>query len=306
MPAGCAPLRPTVGHEPHLGRRHGTYDARMSRRDFEAPVRDGVLRGWVDGSGPAVVLLHGGPGMAFTYLDPLADELADGYEVASYQQRGLSPSTVGGPYDVPTQVQDIAGVLDALGWQRATLVGNSWGGHLALHAAVVLGDRLDGVLCVDPLGGVGDGGEKEFEAAMFARTPADVRERAEALDALAMAGQGTPEDALESLRLVWPAYYADWHTPHEMPSMQLAVDAYAQAFESLHQELPRLTAALPSISTRVGFVAGAGSPMPVSASVDTAAAIPGAWTDIVEHAGHFPWLEKPGCVRAALDRLHNG
>jgi pimeloyl-ACP methyl ester carboxylesterase len=196
--------------------------------------------------------------------------------------------------------------LDALGWERATLVGNSWGGHLALHAAVSLNERLDGVLCVDPLGGVGDGGEKEFGAAMFARTPEDARDKAAALDARAMAGEGTPEDALESLRLVWPAYYADWTGPHEMPgSMRLSLEAYARTFESLHEELPRLTKSLPSVSTPVGFLAGAGSPMPVTASTETAAAIPGAWTEIVDDAGHFIWLEQPGRIRAAVDRLHN-
>ncbi|HET6815823.1 MAG TPA: alpha/beta hydrolase [Mycobacteriales bacterium] len=278
----------------------------MSRRDFEAPVRNGVLRGWVAGAGRPVLLLHGGPGMSFTYMDEVADELVDGYEVATYQQRGLAPSSLDGPFDVATHVEDIAGVLDALGWDRTTLVGNSWGGHLALHAAVAMGDRLDGVLCIDPLGGVGDGGEKEFEAAMFARTPEDVREKAAALDARAMAGEGTPEDALESLRLVWPAYYADWTAPHEMPAtMTLSLDAYARSFESLHEELPRLTSSLPSVTTPVGFLAGAGSPMPVTASTATAAAIPGAWTEIVEDAGHFIWLEQPGRIRAAVDRLHD-
>jgi pimeloyl-ACP methyl ester carboxylesterase len=24
---------------------------------------------------------------------------------------------------------------------------------------------------------------------------------------------------------------------------------------------------------------------------------------IVDHAGHFPWLEQPGCVRQAVERL---
>ena len=38
----------------------------------------------------------------------------------------------------------------------------------------------------------------------------------------------------------------------------------------------------------------------------TARAIPGARLDIVEGAGHFPWFEHPGCVRAALDRLTAG
>jgi pimeloyl-ACP methyl ester carboxylesterase len=31
--------------------------------------------------------------------------------------------------------------------------------------------------------------------------------------------------------------------------------------------------------------------------------IPGAWADIVDGAGHFPWVEQPGCVRRSLDRL---
>jgi pimeloyl-ACP methyl ester carboxylesterase len=279
----------------------------MTRRDFCAAVTGGDLIGWVQGSGRPVLLLHGGPGLSFAYLDSLADELGAGYEIASYQQRGLAPSTARGPYDVNTQVADVARVLDALGWDHATVIGHSWGGHLAAHVAVGLGDRLDSVLIVDPLGAVGDGGEKEFEAAMFARTPADVREKAEALDARAMAGEGTPEDALEGLRLVWPAYYADWTAAHEMPStMTLSVDAYPQTFGSLHEELPRLSAALPSVTVPVGFLAGGSSPMPVTASTDTAAAIPGAWTEVVQDAGHFLWLEKPGRVRAALDRLAAG
>lgn len=275
----------------------------MPRRDFEAPVRNGVLRGWVDGSGPRVLLLHGGPGMAYSYLDSLAAELVDGYEVAAYQQRGLEPSTLDGPFDVATQVADVAGVLDALGWQKATVVGHSWGGHLAMHVAVALPDRLDGVLCIDPLGGVGDGGEKEFEAEIFARLPADIREKAMALDARAMAGEGTIEDALESLRLVWPAYFASWDAAPPMPDMRLSLDSYAQTYASLHEQLPRLTAGLPSVTTQVGFVIGGASPMPASASTDSAAAIPGAWSEVVEDTGHFPWLEKPGSVRSAVDRL---
>ena len=35
------------------------------------------------------------------------------------------------------------------------------------------------------------------------------RERAKELDDRAMAGEGSAEDALESLRLIWPSYFAD-------------------------------------------------------------------------------------------------
>jgi pimeloyl-ACP methyl ester carboxylesterase len=31
--------------------------------------------------------------------------------------------------------------------------------------------------------------------------------------------------------------------------------------------------------------------------------VPGAWTEVVEGAGHLPWYERPGAARQALDRL---
>ena len=44
--------------------------------------------------------------------------------------------------------------------------------------------------------------------------------------------------------------------------------------------------------------------MPVTASSDTAGAIgAAAEVEVLERAGHFPWLELPGCVGEALDRL---
>jgi pimeloyl-ACP methyl ester carboxylesterase len=287
--------------------RHATYDARMSRREVRAGVDGGgELAGWVDGSGTPVLLLHGGPGLSFDYLDEVATDIGDGFEIAAYQQRGLSPSTAAAPYDVTTQVGDVAKVLDAIGWDKAVVIGHSWGGHLAIHVAAALPDRLLGVLAVDPLGAVGDGGEQEFEAAIFARTPADVRERAQEMDERALRGEGSEDDVIEGLRLVWPAYFPDWDTAPPMPEIRASAEAYSATFASLHEEMPGLEAALPGIRVPVGLLAGAASPMPVTASTDVADRIPGAWADVIDGAGHFPWMERPGCVRAALDRLIGG
>jgi pimeloyl-ACP methyl ester carboxylesterase len=46
--------------------------------------------------------------------------------------------------------------------------------------------------------------------------------------------------------------------------------------------------------------------MPIAASAAAAERIPGAWVDIVEGAGHFVWVERPGAVRASLRRLTRG
>ena len=264
---------------------------------------EAVLSGWVQGEGPPVLLLHGGPGLGLEYLDGLAEELTGSGALAGYQQRGLTPSRVDGPFTIADHCADACAVMDALGWERAVVVGHSWGGHLALHLAVAAPERVAAVLAVDPLGGVGDGGSQEFEAEMFRRTPVDVRERAQELDELAMRGEGSEADALESLALVWPAYFPSWDAAPSMPPTRLSVVGYAETWVSVLEELPRLEAALPGIDVPVGFVVGAGSPMPATASTDTAARIPRAWVDVVAAAGHFPWLDAPGRVRAALQRL---
>lgn len=276
----------------------------MSRQPIKADVPDGELVGWLQGVGPQVLVLHGGPGLSFGYVDALAEELGPSYQLASYQQRGLPPSSVEGPFSVRREVQDALAFLDELGWEQAFVVGHSWGGHLLLHLALAAGDRVLGALAVDPLGGVGDGGMAAFETEMGGRIPEEFRSRAEELDRRAMRGEGTEDDFIESLTLYWPAYFASPADAPPMPEMRTSVQAYAGIVESLRSELARLAEALEGVTVPFGFVAGEESPMPVDeAAAPTAAVIPGAWLVRVERAGHFPWYERPGCTRAALDRL---
>ena len=276
----------------------------MTRETFHAPATGGTLGGWVDGDGPPVLLLHGGPGLSYHSIAGLEDELLSGYRVASFQQRGIAPSTLEGPFTVAQAVDDVVAVLDHLGWNRAYLVGHSWGGHLVVHCAVAVPERLLGVVAVDPLGAVGDGGGAQFEAEMVRRTPEEDAARASELDRRVGAGEGDEADALEGLRLLWPAYYANPATAPPMPpSLRFSVPAYAGTASDLSEQLPTLEAALPGITVPVGVVVGLGSPIPPSAGRVTAERIPGGWVSEVPEAGHFPWHESPGCVRAALDRL---
>ncbi|MDX6538492.1 MAG: hypothetical protein QOI71_102 [Gaiellales bacterium] len=276
----------------------------MPGAPFAAEVPGGLLRGSLAGDGERVLLLHGGPGLPWTYLQPLVDELAAGHRVAVYQQRGLAPSTAGAPYDIATQVADVVAVLDALSWERATVVGHSWGGHLLLHVLAEHPARIAAALLVDTLGGVGDGGEAAFEDELMRRTPAEIIERVEYLERQAMAGEGSESDLAEGLRLLWPAYFADPAAASPPPDLTLSVEAYAATFASLHAELPALGARIAGSEVPALFLHGGGGPMPVAASLDTARAIgSAAEVEVLERAGHFPWLELPGCVGDALARL---
>ena len=106
----------------------------MAAEAFDVQVEGGRLSGSLAGDGDSVLILHGGPGLSWDHLQPVVDELAGGYRVAVYQQRGVAPSTARGPYGVTTQVADVLAALDVLGWERPLAVGHSWGGHLLLHS----------------------------------------------------------------------------------------------------------------------------------------------------------------------------
>jgi pimeloyl-ACP methyl ester carboxylesterase len=275
----------------------------MERTAFRVETGSGELSGWLAGDGPRVVAIHGGPGMSFDYLDDAVMELAERYRVATFQQRGLEPSTIEGQFTIAEALSDIAAVLDGLGWDSAYLMGHSWGGHLVFHAAAAIPERLLGVLAVDPLGAVGDGGMAAFGAEMAARVPERSRARAEELDEKDMAGNATAEESREALSLFWPSYFAEPSAAPPMPRTELSQPAMLSLFADVSARLPELEASLPSITVPVGVLVGKLSPMPPTVGALTAARIPGAWSHVEPRAGHFVWHESPGSVAAAMDRL---
>ena len=119
-----------------------------------------------------------------------------------------------------------------------------------------------------------------------------------------MAGQGTAEDGLESLSIVWPAYFADPDNAPPMPPIRMSVPAYSGIIAEVTTGLEQVAEALGSGELPYGVIAGAASPMPwgqaARASVELS---PRAVLTVVPGAGHFPWLEVPGCVRDAVQRL---
>jgi 3-oxoadipate enol-lactonase len=96
---------------------------------------------WYDeaGSGPAVLLLHGGLGNSGLW-EPVVPFLAERYRTIRTDLRFYGRST--GPAGPWSWHDDAIGVLDELGVERAAVVGLSMGGKLALDIALAHPERL--------------------------------------------------------------------------------------------------------------------------------------------------------------------
>ena len=276
----------------------------MSDREFRAPVEGGEIVGWVRGEGPPVLLLHGGPGMS-DYLADLAAELAPVVTVARYQQRGLKPSVVEGDRTVDGHVADAVAVLDALGWDRAWVIGHSWGGHLVMHLAVAHPGRLLGMVVFDGLGAVPDGGTEALGTNLLGQLPDAERTWVDDYYKREEAGGGSPAESLEAMRILWPYYFGNPAAAPPMPEIRMDLDGHLMTWPSImqHFEAGTLERELPKLQMPVLVLHGSASPIPASEAARTAALISGVSLRILPGIGHFAWLEEPGSVRRELEAL---
>ncbi|MFN8590406.1 MAG: proline iminopeptidase-family hydrolase [Thermomicrobiales bacterium] len=116
------------------------------------PVREGTIpfRGYQtwyrvvgEGEEPGklpLLLLHGGPGAAYDYLESLEAMADTGRRVIFYDQLGCARSSIPEAkpemWTVELYIDEINTLRDALGLDRIHLLGQSWGGMLAMEYAL--------------------------------------------------------------------------------------------------------------------------------------------------------------------------
>jgi pimeloyl-ACP methyl ester carboxylesterase len=100
------------------------------------------------GEGAAVLLLHAGIAdrrMWSGHLQPLADA---GVRAVAIDLPGFGEARAASGQAAPWN--DVVETLDRLGIERATLVGNSFGGAVALRVAAIAPERVEGMVLVSP------------------------------------------------------------------------------------------------------------------------------------------------------------
>jgi pimeloyl-ACP methyl ester carboxylesterase len=97
-------------------------------------------------AGPPVVLLHGFPEFWWGWRRQIAPLAAAGLRVIAPDQRGyhLSDKPRGlAAYSLDRLAEDVIALLDALGLERAAVVGHDWGGAVAWWTALRFPERVE-------------------------------------------------------------------------------------------------------------------------------------------------------------------
>ena len=119
----------------------------------QSVVVDGTRLNYVSaGSGRPVVLIHGNPGSYHDYTVAVVERLAQSYYVVAFDRpgHGYSGRPDSGQTTVEVQALIVREALQKLSLQNPVLVGHSWGGSLALAAAVAYGNDLAGMVLLAP------------------------------------------------------------------------------------------------------------------------------------------------------------
>jgi len=100
------------------------------------------------GSGPLVVLCHGFPELSHSWRHQLPALAAAGYHAVAPDMRGYGGSTrpeAIDACDILHLTGDVLGLMDAMGEERAVLVGHDWGAPVVWNLALRAPHRVRGV-----------------------------------------------------------------------------------------------------------------------------------------------------------------
>ena len=258
-------------------------------------------------TGPAVVLLHGGPGLP-DYLEDVAAMIDDLVPVYRYDQRGTGRSPWHGRHTLDRHLHDLAQLLDQWGLSRALLIGHSYGATVASRFCLAHPQRVSGLLLM--CGAFVGDWQPLYQAERDRRMTLEQRHR---LRELQQTADRTQEQEEELLTLAWVTDHADplrgwqWAARDARQRRPVNWQMNAELGREGHQDPldDHLTVLRSCRPAHTEILAAEGDPRPPSA-LESAAVQLGVPLTRIADAGHAPWLEQPEEVRTHLRRFIRG
>ena len=255
----------------------------------------------VAGSGPTVVLIHGMVNSS-RHWEEVATHLADSHRVIAPDLIGHGDSaTPRGDYSLGAHAASIRDLLTAIGVERATLVGHSLGGGVAMQFFYQFPQRTERLVLISS-GGLGDEVSPLLRAATLPGSAALLRlaTHPAALRALVTAGAGLRNRGsssgvyLQAVARALAPLQAPGSRRAFMQTLRSVIDARGQRVSA--RDRLYLLGDMPTL-----IVWGERDrTIPPSHGLQAQQAIPNCRFEVLPRAAHFPNLEDPDGLAGVL------
>ncbi len=237
------------------------------------------------GRGTPLVLLHGFPLDHSIWAD-VVPLLENDFDLILPDLRGFGQSTtVSSPYSMSEMAADLAGLLDALGLEKAAIAGHSMGGYVALAFAKAFPDRISGLALV---GSQAAGDTPERKEGRY-KTASEVDAKGVQVIADGMA---------DKLSVKQPV--RDFVRSLILQQSTLAVTGALKTMAEREDLSPLIT----SFTGPIVLIHGSVDDLiPVERAQEIKSLKPGAHLIELSGAGHMPMMEEPSETAAALKIL---
>ena len=249
------------------------------------------------GTGTPILVLHGGPGLDQSYLQPQMLELAKQHEVIFYDQRGSGKSldtTMEATYfNLKQFTKDVEAVRQQLGIDKVIVLGHSFGGLLGMSYAITYPEHVSKLILVattpaDISGIMASAQEIAKRTAPFEEElyPLSDYQELEKLDAAQIA---------KLHRKLFSVYM---HDPKDADKLTLTMSAESvrsgfKVYEMFSKSLfINLFPQLKKLQIPTLIIHGTSDIVPMWTVEQIQKAIPNAQLKVIENCGHFSYIEK--------------
>lgn len=265
----------------------------MSSSGF-VDVANGRLFYRTDGTGPAVVCIHGAPMLDHRVWDPQINDLAQRHQIVRYDLRGYGQSSL--PTSPYRHCDDLAALITQLNLSQPVVCGLSFGGTVAIDTALTHPDLVGGLIldAVAPITGWEWIESFPLAPALRLAGSATTAEVADAILALPMHDAARERPGVVDALTTMSDDYSGWHLTNRDPG-RWAEAAQIDRLDEIVAPTLVITGGRDCLDARhIGQRA--------------AAEIPNATHIEISTAGHLPNLEEPALfnntAQAFLDTNH--
>lgn len=264
------------------------------------------------GEGKALIVVHGGPGLAQDYLLPQFYQLAENNFVIFYDQRGCGRSTGevnAETMTVHTFVEDLEAIRKAYNLDTVSILGHSWGAFLAMEYAIAHPECVDKLILANSWPSTSEG------FALFAqeskRRLAPYQEEMDAISHTPAYEEGDPELFERVHRIMFSAYCYDPQSA-DLLDLRMSREAvlncikiHRMVFRNVFGKQYDINASLDTLAMPTLIIHGDSDPIPSSTAETLHEHIANSQYESLQHCGHFPHVEVPECFFETIHHFLN-